>query len=35
MELYPNDSGFLSYYDDPEDGDVLGARISYEIRFLM
>ena len=35
MELYPNDSGFLSYYDDPEDASVLGARISYEIRFLL
>lgn len=35
VELYPNDSGFLSYYDDPEDKDVLGARISYEIRYLL
>jgi hypothetical protein len=35
IELFPNDSGFLSYYDDPESGDVLGARISYEIRFLL
>lgn len=35
IELYPNESGFMSYYDDPTDPDVLGARISYEIRFIM
>lgn len=33
IELFPNESGFLSYYDDPEDKTILGARISCEIRF--
>lgn len=31
--LYPNDANFLSYYDDPEDEHVLGARVSYLIRY--
>ena len=35
IELFPNEGGFMSYYDDPTDSNVLGARISYEIRFIM
>lgn len=35
IQLFPNESGFLSYYDDPEDKSILGARISCEIHFLI
>lgn len=31
--IYPNDAEFLSYYDDPEDDKVHGARVSYQIDF--
>lgn len=31
--LFRNSAGFLSYTDDPEDPDIIGGRISYEIHF--
>lgn len=34
--LYQNQAGFLSYYDDPDKNTkVIGARVSYEIRYLL
>ena len=29
--LYPNDAAFLTYADDPDDGDIVGARVRYEV----
>lgn len=31
--IYPNEVNFLSYYDDPEDADVAGARVSYRMDY--
>lgn len=31
--LRPNDTNFLSYYDDPEDETIFGARVSYIIQY--
>ena len=31
--LYPNSATFLSYYDDAESENVVGARVSYEIQY--
>lgn len=33
LALYRNESGFLSYYDDPNDGSVVGGRVSYQVNF--
>lgn len=31
--IYPNETNFLGYYDDPEDANVVGARVSYQIDY--
>lgn len=31
--IYPNDSDFISFYDDPEDESIKGGRVSYEVHF--
>lgn len=33
IAVFPNPADFISYYQDPEDDTVHGARISYEVRF--
>ena len=32
--LYRNSANFQSYLDDPDDKDIVGGRISYEIYFF-
>lgn len=31
--LYPNDGTFLSYESEPDNRDIIGARVSYEIHY--
>ena len=31
--LYPNNAAFLTYMDDPDDENIVGARVSYEAYF--
>lgn len=33
INLFPNESTFLSFYDDPSDPSIKGARVSYEAYF--